>query len=463
MSLTASLTALNPATGRVIATYPAATASDVRGAVDSAHAAYLAWRDVPLAERCRVLDRVADVLRGRIDALSGLMADEMGKPVREGRAEVEKCATGCAYFAARAAEFLAPELVATDFAASYVCYRPLGVLLAIMPWNFPLWQVVRFAAPALAAGNAVILKHAPNVPGCALALVDVFAAAGLPVGVFQAPLIDIDADPGIVPDLIVDPRIAGVTLTGSTRAGRAVAAVAGAHLKKTVLELGGSDAYVVLADADIDAAAAACVTGRMINGGQSCIAAKRFIVEAPVRDAFERRVVDGLAAVVMGDPHDEATTLGPMARRDLRDALHRQVVGSVAAGARLIVGGEVPSGPGAFYPPTLLGDVRPGMPAFDEELFGPVAVIVEAADEEEAIALANASAYGLGAAVFTRDAARGEAIVRDRLESGAGFVNAFVRSDPRMPFGGVRESGYGRELGRWGIREWVNVKTVVRA
>lgn len=461
MSLTASLTALNPATGRVIATYPAATASDVRGAVDMGHAAYLAWRDVPPAERCRVLDAVADVLRDRIDALAGLMADEMGKPVREGRAEVEKCATGCTYFAARAAEFLAPEPVATEFATSYVCYRPLGVLLAIMPWNFPLWQVVRFAAPALAAGNTVILKHAPSVPGCALALVDVFAAAGLPAGVFQAPLIDIDADPGIVPELIAHPHIAGVTLTGSTRAGRAVAALAGAHLKKSVLELGGSDAYVVLADADLDVAAAACVTGRMINGGQSCIAAKRFIVEAPVRAAFEARVIERLAAVVMGDPHDEATTLGPLARRDLRDALHRQVVDSVAAGARLVMGGVVPSGPGAFYPPTLLCDVRPGMPAFDEELFGPAAAIVEAADEDDAVALANASTYGLGAAVFTRDAARGEAIARERLESGAAFVNAFVRSDSRLPFGGVRASGYGRELGRWGVMEWVNVKTVV--
>lgn len=456
-----SLTAMNPATGRVIATYPTARASDVRAAVNAAHAAYLVWRDVPPAERCRVLDAVAGVLRGRVDTLAGLMADEMGKPVREGRAEAAKCATACSYFAARAAEFLAPEPVATEFATSYVSYRPLGVLLAIMPWNFPLWQVVRFAAPALAAGNAVILKHAPSVPGCALALVDIFAAAGLPAGVFQAPLIDIDADPDIVPEMIAHPYIAGVSLTGSTRAGRAVAAMAGAHLKKTVLELGGSDAYVVLADADLDAAAAACVTGRMINGGQSCIAAKRFIVEAPVRAAFERRVVDGLAAAVMGDPHDEATTLGPLARRDLRDALHRQVARSVAAGARLLMGGEVPAGPGAFYPPTLLCDVRPGMPAFDEELFGPVAVIVEAADEEDAIALANRSAYGLGAAVFTRDVARGEAIARERLEAGAAFVNAFVRSDPRLPFGGGRESGYGRELGRWGIREWVNVKTVV--
>lgn len=454
---------VNPATGSPLVTdpYPTATPAEALAAVDAAHAAFLAWRDVPLTERADRLRDLGAVLRDRAPLLAALMADEMGKPLAEGRAEIAKCALACDHYAAHAAAFLAPEPVATEFAKSYVCYRPLGVLLAIMPWNFPFWQVVRFAAPAIVAGNTVVLKHAPSVPGCALALADAFAAAGMPHGVLQAPLVDIDADPGIVPSLIAHPHVAGVTLTGSTRAGRAVAAIAGAHLKKTVLELGGSDPYVVLADADLDVAASACVTGRMINGGQSCIAAKRFIVQAPVRAAFERRIVDALASVVMGDPHDPATTLGPLARIDLRDNLHRQVVDSVAAGARLVLGGRVPDGPGAFYPPTLLADVRPGMPAFDEELFGPVAVIVEAADAEDAIALANASPYGLGAAVFTADASRGEAIAERRLEAGAAFVNAFVRSDPRLPFGGVRDSGYGRELGRHGVMEWVNAKTVV--
>ncbi|MEO8084873.1 MAG: NAD-dependent succinate-semialdehyde dehydrogenase [Ardenticatenales bacterium] len=457
------LTPLNPTTAlpAAAAPYPTATPAAALAAVDAAHAAYLAWRDVPLSERCDHLRRLAAVLRDRAPQLAALMADEMGKPLAEGRAEIAKCALACDYYAANAAAFLAPEPVATEFAKSYVCYRPLGVLLAIMPWNFPFWQVVRFAAPAIVAGNTVLLKHAPNVPGCALALIDLFAAAGFPAGVFQAPLIDIDADPEIVPAIIAHPHVAGVTLTGSTRAGRAVAAIAGAHLKKTVLELGGSDPYVVLADADLDAAVAACVTGRMINGGQSCIAAKRLIVEAGVRQAFERRLGAALADVVMGDPRDPATTLGPLARHDLRDALHRQVVDSIAAGARLLLGGQVPDGPGAFYPPTLLTDVHPGMPAFDQEVFGPVAVLIEAAHARDAIALANASPYGLGAAVFTADAERGEAIAVGQLEAGAAFVNAFVRSDPRLPFGGVRDSGYGRELGRQGVMEWVNAKTVV--
>lgn len=455
------LVSVNPATGRELAHYPSATPAEALAALVAAQAAFETWSARPLAERCRALARLAAELRVRAEALAGRMADEMGKPVAAGRAEVEKCALACTHYAAHAADYLAPEPVATEFAASYVAYRPLGVLLAIMPWNFPLWQLVRVAAPAIAAGNAVLVKPAPSVPGCALDLVDAFAAAGIPPGIFQAPLIDIDADPGIVPDLIAHPATAGVTLTGSTRAGRAVAALAGAHLKPTVLELGGSDAYVVLADADLDAAVEACATSRLINGGQSCIAAKRFIVEAPVRPAFERRLAEALASARMGDPRDPATTLGPLARRDLRDALHRQVVASVAAGARCVLGGQLPEGPGAYYPPTLLTGVRPGMPAFDDETFGPVAAVVEAADVEAAVALANASRYGLGAAVFTRDVARGERLAVERLAAGAAFVNGYVRSDPRLPFGGVRDSGYGRELGRHGMRTWVNAKTVV--
>lgn len=455
------LVAVNPATGHELARYPSATPAEALAALAATRAAFEAWRERPLAERCQALDALAAVLRARSEALAGRMADEMGKPLAGGRAEVEKCAAACAHYAAHAADYLAPEPVAAGFAASYVAYRPLGVLLAIMPWNFPLWQVVRVAAPAIAAGNTVLVKPAPNVPGCALDLAEAFAAAGVPPGVFQAPLVDIDADPGIVPALIAHPDTAGVTLTGSTRAGRAVAALAGAHLKPTVLELGGSDAYVVLADADLDAAAQACATSRLINSGQSCIAAKRFIVEAPVRAAFERRLAEALAAAVVGDPRDAATTVGPLARRDLRDTLHRQVTASIAAGARCVLGGQVPEGPGAFYPPTLLTDVRPGMPAFDEETFGPVAAVVEAADAAAAVALANASPYGLGAAVFTADVARGERLALEQLEAGSAFVNAFVRSDARLPFGGVRASGYGRELGRHGMLAWVNAKTIV--
>jgi succinate-semialdehyde dehydrogenase/glutarate-semialdehyde dehydrogenase len=350
---------------------------------------------------------------------------------------------------------LADQPVATEAQRSFVTYQPLGVVLAVMPWNFPFWQVFRFAAPGLTAGNGAVLKHASNVFGCALAIEEVFRDAGFPQHLFRTLLIgskQVDA-------VIEHPRIAAVTLTGSTAAGAAVAAKAGSQIKKTLLELGGSDPYLVLEDADLAAAAKTCVESRLINSGQSCIAAKRFLVVEDVADELERLFVETMAAKRMGDPFDEANDLGPQARRDLRDEVHRQVLRSVEAGAKLLLGGEVPEGPGAYYPPTVLTGVRPGMAAFDEEVFGPVAALVRVADEAEAVELANRSIYGLGAAVFTADRDRGEAVAR-RLEAGCCFVNAAVKSDPRLPFGGIKASGYGRELGELGICEFINAKTV---
>jgi succinate-semialdehyde dehydrogenase/glutarate-semialdehyde dehydrogenase len=351
---------------------------------------------------------------------------------------------------------VAPQDVATDAGRSFVAFEPLGVVLAVMPWNFPFWQVFRFAAPALVAGNAAVLKHASNVPACALAIEEVFASAGFPPGLFRTLLIG----SGRVEGVLEDVRVRAATLTGSTPAGRSIAAKAGALLKKTVLELGGSDPYLILADADVDAAAATCASSRLVNGGQSCIAAKRFIVDRRVAGAFAERLTARMAGARMGDPAAEDTELGPLARHDLRDELHEQVRKSVAMGARLLLGGKVPDGPGAFYPATVLAGVRKGMPAADEELFGPVAAILEAEDDDDAIRIANDSPFGLGAAVFTRDRGKGERIAQTRLDAGCCFVNDFVRSDPRLPFGGVKESGYGRELGEFGIREFVNIKTV---
>jgi succinate-semialdehyde dehydrogenase/glutarate-semialdehyde dehydrogenase len=384
------------------------------------------------------------------------MALEMGKPVAQGRGEADKCASCCDYYAEHAERFLAPERVETDAARSYVAFEPIGPVLAVMPWNFPFWQVFRFAAPALMAGNVALLKHASNVTGCALAIEEILHSAGLPRDAFRTLLLASSR----VDAVVAAPEVAAVTLTGSTPAGRAVAARAGVCLKKSVLELGGSDAYLVLDDADVAAAAEVCASSRLINGGQSCIAAKRFVVVEPVLPEFVRRLVERMEARRMGEPLEEGTELGPQARHDLRDELHRQVEKSVARGARVRLGCELPPGPGAFYPASVLDEVRPGMPAFDEELFGPVAAVVPARNEVDAIRLANQSVFGLGAAVFTRDLERGERIARHELQAGSCFVNAHVRSDPRLPFGGVKESGYGRELSAFGIREFVNVKTV---
>jgi succinate-semialdehyde dehydrogenase / glutarate-semialdehyde dehydrogenase len=451
-----SLKSINPSDGSLIHEYPEASDVEVAEALAAATGAFESWRRRSFDERSTTLRRAATLLRERRDALALLMALEMGKPVSQGRAETDKCAGVCDYYADHAARLLAPEAAPTEARTSYVAFEPLGPVLAVMPWNFPLWQVFRFAAPALMAGNVGLLKHASNVTGVALAIEEILHAAGVPPAAFRTLVVPSSRVAG----LVESPHVAAVTLTGSTPAGRAVAAKAGACLKKSVLELGGSDPYVVLEDADLDAAAETCAASRLINGGQSCIAAKRFVVVEPVLGEFEERLVERMRVRCVGDPLDEATAVGPQARVDLRDELQRQVEASVARGARVRLGCVVPPGPGAFYPPSVLSDVIPGMPAFDEELFGPVAAVVAAQDEKDAIRLANQTVFGLGAAVFTRDLARGERIARHELQAGSCFVNAFVRSDPRLPFGGIRESGYGRELGAFGIREFVNVKTV---
>lgn len=451
-----SFRVVNPATDESLESYPSLSADQATRVIDATHQAWLAWRTTPFAERAAHMRQAARLLRSRASDLARLMAVEMGKPVRAGAAEAEKCAWVCDYYADHAEQMLAPQAIETPARKSVVAFRPIGVVLAVMPWNFPLWQVFRFAAPALMAGNAGVLKHAPNVPGCALAIESVLRDAGFPHDLFRSIFVEVEA----IDTLIAHRHVAAATLTGSTRAGRAVGANAGQALKKSVLELGGSDPYLVLADADVPLAVAKCAESRLINGGQSCIAAKRFIVVPEVRDAFQAGLVEALARVTPGDPLDPDTELGPLARHDLRDALHRQVEQSIARGARCLLGGRIPPGPGVFYPPTVLTDVGPGMAAYHEETFGPVAAIIPVADEAEAIRVANDSCYGLGAAVFTRDLERGERIARELVEAGCCFVNDYVRSDPRLPFGGIKESGYGRELAEYGIREFTNIKTV---
>ena len=450
------LTAINPATGVLLRQYPTLTERGVGEVVAEVDAAYQGWRETGFAHRSERMRAAAGALRARGRELAALMTAEMGKPIRDALAEVEKCASGCEYYAQHAEAMLAPAAVKTDAASSYWAYRPLGIVLAVMPWNFPFWQVFRFAAPTLMAGNAALLKHASNVPGCALAIEDVLREAGFPENLFRTLLVESSAVAGV----LEDERVRAVSVTGSVAAGKAVAAKAGSLSKKSVLELGGSDPYLVLEDADLDLAADTCAKSRLVNSGQSCIAAKRFLGVDAVHDAFVDRFVERMGRARMGDPMEPATEVGPHARVDLRDGLHDQVRRSLDQGAACVLGGEVPEAAGAWYPPTVLVSVRPGMAAFDEELFGPVAAVVRASDEEDAIRLANQSAFGLGAAVFTRDAARGERIARDRLEAGSCFVNALVRSDPRLPFGGIKDSGYGRELSELGIREFVNVKTV---
>jgi len=447
---------VNPTTGETIRTYEEMTPREIDEIISSCHQTLLDWRRTSFSERSAFMKNAAEVLRARSGEFARLMALEMGKILREGRAEAEKCAWVCDYYAENAEAFLEPEVIQTDAARSFVMFQPLGVVLAVMPWNFPFWQVFRFAAPALMAGNVGVLKHASNVPGCALAIEEVFRQAGFPEHAFRTLLV---GGPRVDP-IIENPCVRAVTLTGSAPAGRAVARKSGEMLKKTVLELGGSDPYVILEDADLEQAATACVTSRIINAGQSCIAAKRFVVVEPIRERFERLFVEQMRAKRMGDPLDEKTDIGPQARRDLRDELHRQVAESIDCGARCLLGGEIPEGKSAFYPPTVLADVRKGMPAYDEELFGPVAAIIPAQDEQDAVRIANDTVFGLGAAVFTADTARGERIAATELEAGACFVNTFVRSDPRLPFGGVKESGYGRELSHYGIKEFVNIKTV---
>ncbi len=450
-----SIKSVNPATGELLESFEPAWPAQIEQIVAGAQAAFVQWRTQPWSRRSTLMHRAAAELRARRGEYALTITREMGKPIVQSEAEIEKCAVTCDFYADHAETFLAEQPRETDASRSYVRFDPLGVVLAVMPWNFPFWQVFRFAAPALMAGNAAVLKHASNVPRCALAIEEVFRRAGFPDGLFRAVL----ADSSVVKSLLEDPRIVAATLTGSERAGRAIAEQAGREIKKTVLELGGSDPFVVLADADLDVAARGAAEGRLVNSGQSCIAAKRFVVVEAVADRFLERFREELAARRMGDPMSRDTEIGPQARVDLRDQLHQQVEESVKRGARVLLGGEVPPGRGAFYPATLLSMVDRGMPAFDEEVFGPVAAVIRAKDEADAIRLANESSFGLGASLWTRDLARAERLAAE-IEAGCVFVNGVVKSDPRLPFGGVKRSGYGRELSEYGIREFVNVKSV---
>lgn len=447
---------INPANGKSHKTFESLTDSAMEKAIETADTAFKTWRKTAFSKRSSLLKEVGSLLRERKEELAGLMALEMGKPVKDGIAEAEKCASVCDFYAGNAESFLSEEPLKSDASESFIAYNPLGAILAVMPWNFPFWQVFRFAAPATMAGNTGLLKHASNVPQCALAIEKLFSDAGYPEGVFQTLLISNEQ----VATLLEHPAVKAATLTGSEFAGSAVAKKAGEMLKKTVLELGGSDPYIVLADANLYEAAKTCANSRMINGGQSCIAAKRFIVEKSQIEEFTRLFTEQMETFQMDDPTKPETNLGPMARTDLRDDVHKQVQESISAGAACILGGEIPDRPGSWYPPTVLTGVKKGMPAFDEEIFGPVAAIIEADNEEHAIELANDSKYGLGAAIFTGDEEKGRQIAAYRLEAGCCFVNDFVRSDPRLPFGGIKLSGYGRELSEQGIREFVNLKTV---
>jgi len=450
-----SIQSVNPATGDVIETYEPTSPNELERILATVQGAFLEWRNTLFSTRARHMRNAGEMLKKRRGDFARLMTLEMGKPIVQAEAEVDKCAWTCEFFAEHAEAFLAEQPRQTDASRSYVRFDPLGPVLAVMPWNFPFWQVFRFAAPALMAGNAAVLKHASNVPGCALAIESVFRDAGFPRGLFATVLVGSSAVAG----LVADRRIVAVTLTGSDRAGSTVAEHAGRELKKTVLELGGSDPFIVLGDADLAATAKMAAEARLVNSGQSCIAAKRFIVAEAAADQFIPRFVDELRARRVGDPLARETQVGPQARVDLRDALHRQVEESIRRGARRLLGGEIPSGKGAFYPPTLLTEVSEGMPAFDEETFGPVAAVIRAKDDADAVRLANTSPFGLGASVWTQDRKRAERMAA-QIESGAVFVNGIVKSDPRVPFGGIKRSGYGRELSEYGIREFVNIKTV---
>jgi succinate-semialdehyde dehydrogenase/glutarate-semialdehyde dehydrogenase len=450
------LTSINPATEAVLNTYEITNVEKTGKAVNVAQKSFEEWKRLSFKERGTVLRNIARQLRAQKQQLAALATQEMGKPIGQSIAEVEKCAMTFDFYAKNGATFLKDEIVETDAKKSYVSFQPLGIVLAIMPWNFPYWQVFRAMGPALMAGNVMLLKHASNVSGCALAIEKVLKDAGAPKGLFQTLLIP-SAD---INDLIANPAIAAITLTGSTLAGSKVASIAGAHIKKQVLELGGSDAYIILEDADMELAVKTCVDGRLVNSGQSCVAAKRFVPVKAIRKEFEQKMVEQMKAAKFGDPFDKENKIGPLARMDLRDQLHEQVLKSVEKGAKLLCGGYIPEGPGAFYPPTVLTNVKKGMPAYDEELFGPVASVIEAKDEKDAIRIANDSIYGLGAGIFSKNRKRAEEIAAKELAAGSCFVNSFVHSDPRLPFGGTKQSGYGRELSAFGIREFVNIKTV---
>ncbi len=450
-----TITSINPATEEVLAEFPEMMPEQVNDILDQARAAYRRWRQTSFEQRAGLMRQAGAYLRQNKARLAGLITAEMGKPIVEAEAEVEKCAWNCDYYADNAARFLADEPIATNARQSFVAFEPLGTVLAIMPWNYPLWQVMRFAAPALMAGNTAVLKHASSVSQCALALEEIFRASGFPEGVFRTLLVS----SGAVEGIINDPRIAAVTLTGSDVVGSLVARAAGEALKKTVLELGGSDAFIVLEDADLAGAVQFAVKSRFQNTGQSCIAAKRFIVVESIAPEFERRFAAAVGELRVGDPTQRTTQLGPISRGDLRDELHQQVQASLAQGATCLIGGQPLSGRGYFYAPTVLGNVTPEMTVFREETFGPVAAVIRARDAAHAVELANDSNFGLGGNLWTQDIQRGIDLAR-QIESGAVFINGMTASDPRLPFGGVKRSGYGRELSSFGIREFVNIQTI---
>lgn len=451
------LISLNPANGETVGTYPELSSSELASIISDVNDAHNPWRQLDITERCQFFRQMADGLRTRQNEFARLMALEMGKPLAQGKAEIEKSALGCEYYAENGPEFLKEKHIETEASESYISFQPLGVVLAVMPWNFPFWQVFRFAAPAMIAGNVAVLKHASNVQGCADAIEGLFLEAGFSQNVFR----NLTIGSSKVAEVIENPMVKAVTLTGSTPAGKAVAKTAASVLKKTVLELGGSDPYVILKDADVDQAVTACVTGRLLNSGQSCIAAKRYIVEESILPEFENKILAAMEKEIVGDPFADSSTVGPMVNPSAKEELAGQVAASVEGGARLLYESDVPESDfGAYHPVTVLTDVKPGVPAFDEELFGPVASIISAKDEAEALTLANQTPFGLGAAVFTSDIEKGRKIAESQLEAGAGFVNDFVRSDPRLPFGGVKESGYGNELSPYGILEFVNIKTI---
>jgi succinate-semialdehyde dehydrogenase / glutarate-semialdehyde dehydrogenase len=450
------LVSTDPSTGKEIKSYDVYSQTKFEGILKQADKTFHEWRRRSFTERAEILVKIANEIRKEKDTLVKLATKEMGKPISQGYYEVEKCASTLEFYAENGAKFLADEIVKTDATKSYVSFQPLGPVLAIMPWNFPYWQAFRAMAPAVMAGNVIILKHASNVSGCALAIEQLIKKAGAPKGLLQTVLVPSSR----IEKMIDDPRIAAVTLTGSTAAGSKVAEAAGRNLKKCVLELGGSDAYVILEDADLDVAIEITVRGRLVNSGQSCIAAKRLIVVKSIRKEFEKRFTEKMQAATYGDPMDEANKIGPMARKDLRDQLHKQVKQSIKKGAKLLCGGFIPKGSGAYYPPSVLTNVKKGMPAYDEEMFGPVGVIIEAKDEKDAMRIANDSIYGLGGGIISKNIARAGHLAANELQAGSCFVNDFVHSDQRLPFGGIKQSGFGRELGTYGIREFVNIKTV---
>ena len=446
---------INPSSNELLKAYQEHSPTEVAGILAKAHHTFGTWSTLSFGERSEKMKKAAGLLREKKEKLARMAMLEMGKLRKDGIAEVEKCAWVCDFYADSAKGMLQDEIIESDASKSYVAFRPLGVILAIMPWNFPYWQVFRFFAPSAMAGNTSVLKHASNVSGCSLEIEALLKEAGME-GVMNSILVK----PDKIASVIENPLVKAVTLTGSTKAGRSVASKAGQMLKKTVLELGGSDAYLVLGDADITEAARLCAASRMINTGQSCIAAKRFIVVKDAEEKFTRAFTELMMSKKMGPPSADTSDYGPLARTDLRDALHMQVEESVNQGASCLAGGYIPAIPGAYYPATVLTNVRKGMPAYDDELFGPVAAIIAAEDEQDAIRIANDTSFGLGSSVFTTNMEKGERIAANELQAGSCFVNSAVKSDPRLPFGGIKDSGYGRELSGYGIKEFVNIKTV---